>query len=479
MAISFTGLGSGLQVSEIVGALVNAEKAPFESRLNRKEGNLTTDISAAGALKAALVKVQESMTALGKVDNYQKRTASGNDDFISLSSNKDAEPGSYNVKVDALAQAHKLSSPAFAADEAIGGGVITIGSGDNSFSTVLSPTNTLEDLRDQINNGPYTGSDSNDSVVATIVTSDAGQHLVLTSKQTGEENAITITVQDSDGNNTDVGGLSRLAYDVSDADPANHTTNLTEVNAAQNAQITIDGTLIASSSTNEFKSVIDGVDITAKKTQGIDDDVSTLTVKENNNNIKAGLDGFVKSYNELLELSKNLGKSGEDGAGVMAGDSLLRGVMSKLRQEITNSVDLGDGNSLSLSQLGVEADRYGKLSLDSERLDEQVKNDVDLVQQFFIDENKDEGGFAQSFDELMNFYTKSDGLIQNRIDSKEGQLRGIDDERVSFARKMQSLESRLYAQYNSMDLLVAGLNSTSNYLQSQLDNMPGVVRKSK
>ncbi|WP_289157233.1 flagellar filament capping protein FliD, partial [uncultured Pseudoalteromonas sp.] len=313
----------------------------------------------------------------------------------------------------------------------------------------------------------------------TIVTSDAGQHLVLTSKQTGEENAITITVQDSDGNNTDVGGLSRLAYDVSDADPANHTTNLTEVNAAQNAQITIDGTLIASSSTNEFKSVIDGVDITAKKTQGIDDDVSTLTVKENNNNIKAGLDGFVKSYNELLELSKNLGKSGEDGAGVMAGDSLLRGVMSKLRQEITNSVDLGDGNSLSLSQLGVEADRYGKLSLDSERLDEQVKNDVDLVQQFFVGKNTDEGGFAQSFDELMNFYTKSDGLIQNRIESKEGQLRDIDDERVSFARKMESLESRLYAQYNSMDLLVAGLNSTSSYIQAQLDNMPGVVRQSK
>ena len=181
------------------------------------------------------------------------------------------------------------------------------------------------------------------------------------------------------------------------------------------------------------------MDITAKKAHGTDDDVSTLTVKENNNNIKAGLDGFVKSYNELLELSKNLGKSGEDGAGVMAGDSLLRGVMSKLRQEITNSVDLGDGNSLSLSQLGVEADRYGKLSLDSERLNEQVENDVDLVQKFFLGENDDDG-FAQSFDDLMSFYTKSDGIVQNRIDSKQNQLDGIDDERIDFARKMESLE---------------------------------------
>lgn len=478
MAISFNGLGSGLAVSDIVDALVNAERTPFTSRLNRKEANLTTDISAAGALKSALEKLQTSMEALGEVDNYQKRNISGDDDFVTLSSDKEAQPGGYNVKVDVLAQAHKLSSPAFAADEPIGSGVITISSGDNSFSTVLSPTNTLEDLRDQINNGPFTGSDSNDSVTATIVTTDAGQHLVLTSKETGEESAISITVQDGDGNNTDAGGLSRLAYDVSDADPANHVTNLTEVDAAQNAQITVDGTLTVTSNTNEFKSVIDGVDITAKKVHGTDDDNSTLKITENNNNIKAGLNSFIESYNELLELSNNLGKSGESGAGVMAGDSMLRGVMSKLRQQLTSEVSLSDGSSLSLSKLGVEADRYGKLSLDTERLNEQVEADVDLVQEFFLGES-DEGGFAQSFDDLMSFYTDSDGIVQNRIDSKQTQLDGLDDERIDFARKMESLESRLYAQYNSMDLLVAQMNSTSSYVQAQLDNMPGVVKKSK
>ena len=414
------------------------------------------------------------MEALGDSDNYQKRTASGNDDFISISSDKDAQPGSYNVKVDALAQAHKLSSPAFAADEAIGAGVITIGSGENSFSTVLSATNTLEDLRDQINNGPFTGSDSNDSVVATIITSDTGQHLVLTSKETGEDNAITITVQDDDGTNTDTGGLSRLAYDVSDADPANHTTNLTQVNAAQNAQITIDGTLTVSSNTNEFSNVIDGVDITAKKPHDTDDDISDISITENNNNIKTGLNSFISSYNELLELSNNLGASGESGAGVMAGDSLLRGVMSKLRSEITESIDLGDGNSLSLSQLGVETDRYGVLTLNTETLDEQIDADVNLVQKFFVGDDDD--GFAQSFDELMSFYTDSDGIIQNRIDSKTNQLDDLDDQRLDLASKMESLSSRLYAQYNAMDLLVASLNNTSSYVQAQLENMPGVVR---
>jgi len=477
MSISFNGLGSGLAVSDIVDALVNAEQAPAEARLNTKEASLTTDISAVGALKSALEKVQTSMEALGDSDQYQQRSTSGTDDFISISADEDAQPGSYNVKVDALAQAHKLSSPAFAADEAIGAGVITIGSGTNSFSTVLSATNTLEDLRDQINNGPFTGNDSNDSVVATIVTSDTGQHLVLTSKETGEDNAITITVQDDDGNNTDTGGLSRLAYDVSDADPLNHTTNLTEVNAAQNAQITIDGTLTISSNTNEFTNVIDGVDITAKKLHGTDDDISDIAVTENNNNIKTGLNSFISSYNELLELSNNLGASGADGVGVMAGDSLLRGVMSKLRDTITDSVNVG-GSSLSLSQLGVETDRYGVLSLDSDTLNDQINADVGLVQQFFVGSNDEDGGFAQSFDDLVSFYTDTDGIIQNRIDSKTNQLDDLDDQRESLTSKMESLSSRLYAQYNAMDLLVASLNNTSSYVQAQLENMPGVVRQS-
>ncbi|MEQ3442375.1 flagellar filament capping protein FliD [Pseudoalteromonas sp. BZP1] len=467
MAISFNGLGSGLAVSDIVDALVNAERTPFTSRLNNKEATLTTDISAAGALKSALEKLQTSMEALGEVDNYQKRSISGGDDFVTLSSDKDAEPGGYNVKVNNLATEHKLMSSAFAEDAAVGEGTLTIASGENSFDIDVSDTATLSEIRDAINE-----SKDNDSVTATIITDDNGQHLVLSAKNSGVENAIKITATDADGNNTDAAGLSALAYDTDLG-----VTNISEVIAATDASITIDGNLTVTSSDNEFANVIDGVTITAKKAHGTDDDDSTLKITENNNNIKAGLNSFIESYNELLELSNNLGKSGEDGAGVMAGDSMLRGVMSKLRQQLTSEVTLSDGSSLSLSKLGVEADRYGKLSLDTERLNEQVEADVDLVQEFFIGES-DEGGFAQSFDELMSFYTDSDGIVQNRIDSKQTQLDGLDDERIAFARKMESLESRLYAQYNSMDLLVAQMNSTSSYVQAQLDNMPGVVKKS-
>lgn len=470
--IAFTGIGSGLQISEIVDAIVGAERAPFESRLNSRQALITTDISAVGALKGALESVAESIEALASTDKYQQRNIGGSDDFVSLTSTKSAEVGSYSVKVDQIASAHKLVSDAFDSSEAAGEGTMTLSSGSESFDINVSSTATLSDIRDAIND-----SLDNTSMTATIITDDIGQHLVLTSKETGLANAITVSVaevtQPGDifgPDNTDKVGLSRLAYEPG-------ATNLTEVREAKDAQITIDGTLVITNSTNEFVDAIDGITITAKKLHDVDDDISTASVTENNSNIKAGLSGFVSSYNELVDLVTQLGRSSESGAGPLAGDSLLRGVMGKIRQEITSSFTSTGNNSLTLNQLGVRSDRYGKLELDVEDLEEQIALNVDGIQNFFVGSD-DEPGFAASFQTLTEFYTQSGGLIEGRIDSKNDQLSKIDDERLAFSRRIDSLEARLYSQYNAMDLLVSNLNSTSSYLQQQLDNMPGVVRDS-
>ena len=482
--ITFNGLGSGLKVTDIVDAIVNSEKVPHITNLNKKEAKFTTDISAVGALKSALEAVQESISALADAGRYQLRDAKGNDDFITISSHKEAQVGHYSTKVDALAQAHKLTSAAFGAEESLGSGSITIEVGGKSFSTIISPTYNLEELRDQINDGPFTSPDGNNSVIATIITSNDGQHLVLSSKETGVENAIKITVSDDDGNDTDSVGFSRLAYD---ADPLSATfaTNMSEVTKAQDAKITIDGTLVVTSATNQFKNVIDGVDITARKEHDVDDDLSSVTLTENNANIEVGIKKFIKDYNDLITLSKELGKGGEGGTGPLVGDSLLRGVMSSLRGLLSTPFESSTGETLSLTELGVisataiDKDSTltsGQLSFDEDILNEFVENDVAAVQNFFIGSD-DAPGFAKSIDDMMEFYTKYDGLIDSRVKSKKEQISDIDDDRINFARKMDALEARLYKQYNAMDLLVANLNNTGDYLTQQLDNMPGVVRK--
>jgi|TARA_R110001583_G_scaffold33395_1_gene112657 flagellar hook-associated protein 2 len=476
--IAFTGIGSGLQVTEIVDAIVGAERAPFESRLNNRQAAITTDISAVGALKGALESVAGAIDDLASADQYQRRVVNGSDDFVSFSGTKSAELGSYSVKVNQTASAHKLVSDPFVGSEAVGEGTMTLSSGSESFDISVSSTATLSDIRDAIND-----SLDNTTMTATIITDDNGQNLVLTSKETGLANAIKITVEEVveigdllGPNNTDKVGLSRLAYDAVEASPT-YAPNLTQVREAQDAKITIDGTLVVTNSTNEFEDAIDGITITAKKMHEVSDDISTASVTENNSNIQTGLSGFVKSYNELVDLVKQLGQSSASGVGPLAGDSLLRGVMGKIRQELSSSFSSTGSDNLTLNQLGVRSDQYGKLELDSEDLEAQIALNVDGVQNFFVGSDN-LPGFAASLKTLTEFYTESDGIIQGRIDSKNSQLSKLDDERIAFTRRIDLLEARLYSQYNAMDLLVSNLNATSSYLQQQLDNLPGVVRES-
>jgi len=468
--ITFTGIGSGLQVSEIVSAIVGAERAPFESRLNQQEAQITTDISAVGALKSALEELASAVESLADTDNFQKKQATGIDAFVGLSVDKDAQVGSYSVKVNNLASAHKVMSSEFTSAEAVGEGTLSFSSGFNNFDITVSDTDTLSDVRDAIN-----ASDDNSSVIATIVTDDLGEHLILTSKETGLNNSIKVTAADIDGNNTDATGLSRLAYDT-DPLSATFATNLTEVNAALDASITIDGTLNVTSTTNKFENVIDGVDITAQKAHGVDDDISQIGFVENNSGVRSNVENFVEKYNELLDLTNALGQVGDSGIGPLAGDAMLRGVTSKLRQSLSTSFESGTNSFLSLAQIGVTSDRYGKLSVDTTILNDALDEDPSAIEQFFVGSD-DADGFARSLKTLTDFYTESDGIIQNRIESKQTQLERLDDDRIDFDRKMESLEARLLAQYNAMDLLVANLNSTSSYIQAQLDNMPGVVKQ--
>jgi flagellar hook-associated protein 2 len=575
MSLSFTGIGSGLEVNKIVTAIVNAEKVPYQARVTSQQGDFTADISAVGSLKASLEEMTSSLSGLSDKDKYQQRSISGNDDFVSLSSDKDAEVGSYSVKVDQLAMSHKLMSAAIGSTDTVGKGTMAFKSGSNDFTIDVSDTATLSELRDQINK-----SNDNTSVIATIITDSDGQHLVLSSKTTGVGNMVEVTVTDDDGNNTDVQGLSQLAYSghkytsdtipqgvnlgegtiaitsntnsfniavsataplneirdlinnsndnnsvvasiitensgderlvltsidtgisdnitlsvtdsdsnntdasglsrlVNGAQTAGAITNVAQINKAQDAKITIDGTVVVKSNTNNFKDVIDGIDITANKVHDTSDDISNIKVSENNNNVATGLNSFIEKFNAFVDLSKQLGAASENNAGTLSGDAMLRNSMNQIRSIFSTQFDTANNSTLALSQLGIRTERNGYLSLDNDTLNEMIEQDPDAVQNFLIGSDSD-SGFVNTLTQKLEVYTGKGGLIEKRIEGKESQIARLQEDVDKFNQKMASLESRLYAQYNAMDLLVANMNSTGSYLQQQLNNMPGVVKNSK
>jgi len=483
--ISFTGIGSGLPVGDIVSGLVEAERTPFNQRANTQGAEITTQISANGALKDAMSQMLSSLEALQEVENYNAKKTSGSDDFISVSSDEEAQVGSYNIEVNQLAQAQKTISNQYASDTAFPEGTLDFatasqiadGEGEISFSITTEADDTLEDIRDKINDA-----EDNDSVIATIITESNGeQRLIMTAADTGVDNAITVTGSNTDGTALDV------------ANPLNNlvSTNLTELEPAEDASITIDGTVVLTSATNEFADAIDGITITAKKEHNTDltlgdiDSPSQAKITEDNGVVESNLSSFVEAYTAFQALADQLGQAGgeDENAGVMSGDSLLRTVTSRIRNMLSDSFG-SDG--LSLTQIGVgtpdnyletaEAER-DKFSLDSDDFQEIFGDDPDSIQDFFIGTD-DVPGFAASLGSLIEDYTKQDGLIDSRIDGYERQEAQLDVDVEAFARKMDAYEARLFSQYNAMDALVASMNNTSTFLSSSLANLPGVVRSS-
>ncbi len=94
------------------------------------------------------------------------------------------------------------------------------------------------------------------------------------------------------------------------------------------------------------------------------------------------------------------------------------------------------------------------------------------------------GGYLTGSDGLMgrlsgfvSNYVATDGVLKQRDSALRGTLKNIDSQREALTKRVESLQTRLYAQYNAMDSLVAQLSRTSESLSGMLANLPGFVKK--
>ncbi|MCX7205163.1 MAG: flagellar filament capping protein FliD [Proteobacteria bacterium] len=379
--ISSLGSGSGMDLNGLIDKLMTAEKAPLKDLL-LKEASYQAKISAYGSVKSALSAFQNSVKALSSVQGFKSTSATLADTSIAtVTSSSLAQPGSYSLEVSQLAQNQKLTSSSFSTPNAgIGTGTLTIQFGtvntqntestaDDTFTgnanvkkaafsvTIDEKNNTLSGIRDAINS-----SKSNTGVSASILNDGTGNRLVLTSKDTGAENSLKISVSDADGNSTDTGGLSALAYD-----PAG-VRNLTETQAAKDAKFKIDG-ISVSKPTNLVGDAIQGLTINLTKvssptsTGAITLAPTTITVGSDLNGIKDSIKGFVKAYNELNKTLKEVSSytPGNGAAAAKAaplnGESSIRAIQNQMRS-VVNQMQ-GEGSYFqSLSDVGVSFSGY-------------------------------------------------------------------------------------------------------------------------
>jgi len=375
-AITSPGIGSGLDVRSLVDSLVRAEGEPAVNRLNTREAKLQAQLSALGSVKSALSTFKGALGNLTSIASFQKRSAtSSNTELFTVAVAGTPVAGSYEIEVKQLAQAHKLASTPFdEASSAVGTGALTFQFGDPTKPaqtvTITDENNSLSGVRDAVNA-------ANIGVRATIVNGDDGYQLVFSAENSGTDNSLRISVTEdpADGSNTDMNGLSRLAYNAD-------AYNMTQTAEAKNAEVYIDGIKV-SSATNSISDAIAGVTLTLKKAEV--GTKATLNVNLDKNSATTAVEGFVNAFNSLVGTFNQLsGYNAETKqGGILIGDSSLRGVLSQVRSVMGNPVGGLDGPYRALADLGIKTQADGTLELDKAKLTAALDSNFDDIGQLF------------------------------------------------------------------------------------------------
>lgn len=472
--ISVPGIGSGLDINSLVSQLVAAEGDAKTFLLASKRTDVETEISAFGALKGALSSFKSSITALATKSTFSgSKLTSSDPDVFTVSGSGSIAAASYDIEVVDFAEAHKLLSGGFAdSDAAVGTGTLNIAVGAEQFSiTIDSTNNTLKGIREAIN-----GAADNTGVSATIANLDDGlggtqAQLILTSGKTGIDNSLTITVTDADGVDTDGAGLSLLYYDPADATAPEQ---MTEINAAADAQIKIDGQTVTNAS-NVISNAIEGVTFTLlKKDPGV---THTLTVEQDKQKITEAVNGFINNYNAFIGLMNNLtsfnADTGERGA--LIGNRTLLTLNGQIRRELSRSFSLPSSSVNNLVELGVTTTANGSLSIDSAKLSDAIESDLDAVIELFASED----GIAGRLNSLLNDYVRSNGILDTKTKGLNSTVRRIDNDLAALDRRLGKLEAQLMSQFTALDVLLNQLQQTSSFLTTQLAAVPTISVNSK
>lgn len=384
--ISALGTGSGIDANKLADQLTEVNKAAQAGRLTSQKTLLETQISDYGLMRSSLSKLETAAAALGSADTFNAKALSIPDTKLIGITKLDAKAtaGSYQLKVEQVAQAQSLSSATFSSMTApVGKGTLTIRLGEwnpagNAFAVDASKTgatitiddnnNSLTGLRDAINK-------ANIGVTASIV-SDGGSYKLLMTAKTGAKNEIEITAAEDPGSP----GLASFNFNET-------TRNLTQQQEGLDAKVRINGLLVNRES-NQITDVVGGLefDIFASSLT----ETISITITEDKATAEKVIRDFVAAYNTFKTEVENLvGFNAESKEyGSLRNDSLAKNLVQGVRNVLSSSVaGLGEGFS-SLSSIGIRTKLDGSLEIiqNQENVDFRAAMDknFDKVRDLFV-----------------------------------------------------------------------------------------------
>lgn len=458
---STTGLGSGLNITSIVEALVNSDKAAKQAQITRQTTNNKAYISGVGALKSALAAYQASMTKLNSTTapafNAYAAT-SANENVVKATASNSAVAGTYAVNVSQLATGSKVASRLYTTAEGgaatpIPKGDLTIEQNGKTYKVSIGDGATLQSVRDSINDALAVN-----GISANIINEAGGSRLVLGSTTTGEGSDIKVS-----------GGTTGIDIDGTQSMKTSPTGAGYIDSLAQDAKLTIDGLEVTSKS-NTVKDAISGItlDLVAKSADAAT--TTKVTVGANNDGLKSSVQQFVDAYNTMVKAVNALTATSQDAngntvLGSLTGDPTTRSLLADIRGELAT---IGSGDRLTtLSQLGINTQKDGTLEFNSTKFTAAM-NDKKLgneVQELFTGTN----GVFERMNKAIDPYIKTDGILTTRTNNLNALQKRLDQQQEDLDRRVELLTASLTKKYIAMDTVVGKLKAQANSITSIFD----------
>lgn len=461
--ITSAGAGSGIDLESVISASVAAKKTQLQQPITTKKTNTQITLTGVGQLKSAISTFDTTLAKLSTAGAFNKRainiTQDTDDPILKISSNTDASNGQYNVTVNKLATTSKIEGTFASSTSSLitEDGTLTFSAGDgNEFTVDVKKGDTLQQIRKRINNAP-----DNFGLTANIVnTSDGKAKLVIDSGVTGAGNDLKIS-----GSTTE---LKMFEADTSSA-TAVSGSSMSRTQQSTDAEIDVDGNILTSD-TNTFKDKVQGLDITVLRVSDKDSDgnlkSNKVDITTDKSAIKTLVQEFVTAYNTLIDKCTELGKrntivggESQDDGGALAGDSMPRSIRTLMANTVMEPNSEMTGIN-SIFQVGIKMDNDGKLSVDSDKFDDALDDNYEQVVALFSGEN----GVAGKLQTSLKEYTKTGGLISQRQDQLNSDLRDLSSREATAADQLEKYEANLRAQYGSLDTLLAQMQSSASYL---------------
>ena len=372
--LSALNAGSGLNVTQIVDALVDAERVPKQKQIDEAKESATVKISALGSLKNELSVFQTNAEALDGQIGLALSSSTSNV-TLSRTDSSLASEFSHTINVASIAKSQVLNfnnnGSGFSSTTAdIGIDQLTLEFGSwsgTSFSAnsayatttlnLVTGATSLADVRDAINNAAI-------GVTASIIEVSENSYSLMVKSVEGASQSLRVRSYLS-SSETGV-----LKYNPGNVAPLADSS--TQVVAAADASFTVDGVSVTRDS-NTITDLFSGVTVELSNVSSSDLNTDQIiSSKYSEADAMTTLETVVSEINYLLSFLKEQsapGANGEEG-GPLHNDHFIRFTENKIKNLTSTAIAGYDNANIYLSNFGVVTELDGTLSINETRFKE-------------------------------------------------------------------------------------------------------------